>query len=79
MMKLWFEKHEKFHYQLWDFEDDEIEDFEGYELIEVPEEGDRNDMAWLFPLRGPGEFRDLAERKKKRKNKKNKNKKGKKN
>ena len=54
MMKLWFEKHEKYHYQLYEFEDDEIEDFEGHELIEVPEEEDKNDMAWLFPQKGPG-------------------------
>jgi hypothetical protein len=49
MMKLWFENHQKFHYQLYEFEDDDIEDFEGWDLIEVPDEQDHNDMAWLFP------------------------------
>lgn len=38
LMKLWFEKHQNFHYQLYDFEDDDIEDFEGWDLIEMPEE-----------------------------------------
>ena len=40
MMKLWFEKHQKFHYQLYEFEDDDIEDFEGWDLIDNPEEQD---------------------------------------
>jgi len=34
---------------LHEFEDDDIEDFEGFDLIEVPESVDHNDMAWLFP------------------------------
>lgn len=38
---------------MYDFEDDEIEDFEGWDLIEVPEEKDRSDMSWLFPTKGP--------------------------
>jgi len=46
-------------------------------LIEVPEEKDTNDMAWLFPSRGPGEFKDKVEKQKRKKAKKNK-KKGKK-
>jgi len=38
-------------------------------LIEVPEEQDHNDMAWLFPQRGPGKFKDLTKKKKKNKGK----------
>eukprot|EP00347_Sterkiella_histriomuscorum_P005171 403357623 len=76
MMKLWFEKHQKFHYQLYEFEDDEIEDFEGWELIENPEEQDQNDMAWLFPQKGPGAYRDLAKKKTKKGKGKGKGKKG---
>ena len=66
LMKLWFEKHQKFHYQLYEFEEDDIEDFEGWDLIDNPEEQDQNDMAWLFPQKGPGQFRDLATKKKKK-------------
>ena len=67
MMKLWFENHQKFHYQLYEFEDDDIEDFEGWDLIEVPDEQDHNDMAWLFPQKGPGKFKDINKKKKKSK------------
>ena len=38
LMKLWFELHEKYHYQLSEHDDDDIEDFEGHDLIELPEE-----------------------------------------
>lgn len=58
---------------MYDFEDDDIEEFEGHDLIEVPEEKDTNDMTWLFPSKGPGEFKDLN-KKKKKKSKKNKKK-----
>ena len=71
MQKLWFEKHQKFHYQLYDHEGDEIEDFEGWDLLDVPEEQDPNEMSWLFPRRGPT---PLEKEKKKRKKKKNKSK-----
>jgi predicted membrane protein len=37
-MKLWFEKHQNYHYQLYEHEDDEIEDFEGHDLIEMQPE-----------------------------------------
>ena len=74
MMKLWFENHQKFHYQLYEFEDDEIENFEGHDLIDVPEEQDTNDMTWLFPQKGPGKFKNL-DKKKKKKNKAGKKKK----
>ena len=57
---------------MYEFEDDDIEDFEGHDLIEMPEEGDTNDMTWLFPQKGPGKFKDLDKKKKKKKNKKNK-------
>ena len=77
MMKLWFENHQKFHYHLYDFEEDEYDEFEGYDLFEVPEDGDQNDMTWLFPQRGPGNFKEEVELKKKKKAAR-KNKKGKK-
>lgn len=67
MMKLWFENHQKFHYQLYEFEDDDYENFEGYDLIDVPDEQDTNDMTWLFPQRGPGNFKEELELKKKKK------------
>lgn len=69
LMKLWFEKHQRFHYHLYEFEEDDIEDFEGWDLIDVPEDQDRNDMAWLFPQRGPGQFKKLKDKKKTKKNK----------
>jgi hypothetical protein len=34
---------------VWTLEQDDIEDFEGWDLIDVPQEQDQNDMAWLFP------------------------------
>ena len=52
-----------------DFEDDEIEDFEGHELFEYDEGPDAEDMAWLFPAKGPGKFKDLKNKKKKKKGK----------
>jgi len=60
---------------LYDFEDDDIEDFEGYNMIEVNEEVDRDDDTWLFPPKGPGEFKDLKKKKSKKakKGKKKKN------
>lgn len=50
---MWFEKHQKFYYQLHEHEDDDITDYEGHDLIEVREEGDPNEMSWLFPRKGP--------------------------
>lgn len=67
MMKLWFENHQKFHYQLYEHEDDDYETFEGYDLIDMPDEQDTNDMTWLFPQRGPGNFKEELELKKKKK------------
>ena len=60
------------HTSLFDFEDDEIEDFEGWDLIEVQAEKDRDDMTWLFPTKGPGKFKKGGKKGKK----KNKGKKG---
>ena len=57
-----------------DFEDDDIEDFEGYDLFDYDEGPDAEDMTWLFPAKGPGKFKD----KKKKNKKKKKGKKGKK-
>jgi hypothetical protein len=63
LLKLWFEKHQKFHYQLHEHEDDDITDYEGHNLIDVREEGDPNEMSWLFPRRGPS---PIPKKKKKR-------------
>lgn len=65
MCKLWFENHQKYHYQLYDFDKDDVEDFEGWDLIDTPAEQDSNDMAWLFPQKGPGQFKDVNKKKKK--------------
>ena len=54
-------------YTLSEFEDDEIEEFEGWDAIEMREDPDAEDMTWLFPTKGPGEFKDLKKRKKKKK------------
>lgn len=69
-MKLDLVNLQKHHYSLTEFEEDEIEEFEGWDLVELREDPDAEDMTWLFPSRGPGEFKDLkekAERKKKAK------------
>ena len=58
------------HTSLFDFEDDEIEDFEGWDLIEVQAEKDRDDMTWLFPTKGPGKFKKGGKKGKKNKGKK---------
>ena len=50
-----------------DFEDDDIEDFEGYDLFDYDEGPDAEDMTWLFPAKGPGKFKDLDKKKKKKK------------
>ena len=55
--------------------EDEIEDFEGWDIFDYEEDQDPDDMGWLFPKTGPGEFRHLKDKKKK---KTKKNKKGKK-
>ena len=55
---------------MWQHDGDEIEHFEGYDLIEHKAEVDSDDMNWLFPPKGPGEFKNMA--KKKKKSKKNK-------
>ena len=54
------------HTSLYDFEDDEIEDFEGWDVIEVPAEKDRDDMTWLFPTKGPGKFKKKSKKGKKK-------------
>jgi hypothetical protein len=79
-MRLWFEKHQRAYHELSEFEDDDIEDFAGHDLIEDDddEEVDQNDMSWLHPPKGPGEFKNLKKKKKGRKNKKKKGKKNKK-
>ena len=51
-------------FSLNDFEDDDIEDFEGWDALEIQEDPDADDMTWLFPTKGPGQFRDLNKKKK---------------
>lgn len=68
-MKLDIDKLQGNHYSLSDFEDDEIEDFEGHDLFEYKEGPDPEDMAWLFPQKGPGKFKDLKKKKKVKKGK----------
>ena len=65
-MKLDIDKLQQFHFSLSDFEEDEIEDFEGWDIFDYEEDGDPDDMGWLFPKTGPGEFRHLKDRKKKK-------------
>jgi hypothetical protein len=60
---------------LYEFEDDDIEDFEGHDLVEAPEEVDAEDMSWLFPPKGPGEFKKKKSKGKKKKKKGKKSKK----
>lgn len=69
-MRLWFEKHQRNFNELADFEDDDIENFEGHDILDDEEEDDGDDMAWLHPPKGPGEFRNLKKKKKKNKKKK---------
>ena len=63
---------------MYEHEDDDVEDFAGHELVEPPSDVDTDDMSYLFPTTGPGEFRKLRDKKKKKKGKKNKKKKSKK-
>jgi len=78
MMRLWFDQHQRHHFSLADFEGDDIEEFEGHALIEEAEQPDEEDMSWLFPPKGPGEFKNLKKKKRGKKGKKGKKKKGKK-
>jgi len=78
-MKLDIDKAQHNHFSLSEFEDDEIEDFEGHDLFEYDEGPDAEDMAWLFPAKGPGKFKDLKNKKKKKKKGKGKKKPAKKN
>jgi hypothetical protein len=73
--RIWLELHQRYYTSLYDFEDDEIEDFEGHELVEPPPEVDAEDMTWLFPAKGPGEFKDKYNKKDKKDKKKKKKKK----
>jgi len=68
-MKLDIDKLQNNHYSLSEFEDDDIEDFEGYDLFEYNEGPDAEDMAWLFPQKGPGKFKVDKKKKKGKKGK----------
>lgn len=75
-MKIWYDKHAKFFSTLENFEDDDVEDFAGYDMIESPDYVDEDDTSWLFGApKGPGEFKKLRDKKKKKKGKKKKSKK----
>jgi hypothetical protein len=69
-MRLWAEKHQIYWSELYNFEDDDIEDFAGHDHIEQAESVDAEDMTWLFPQRGPGKFKNIKKKGKKKKNKK---------
>ena len=71
-MKLDIDKLQQNHYSLSEFEEDDIEDFEGYDLFEYDEGPDAEDMTWLFPAKGPGKFKDHEKKKKAKKKKKSK-------
>lgn len=78
-MRIWFEKLQNHYSSLSNFEDDDIEDFAGHDLIEEEEDETTDDNTWLFPPKGPGEFKKLRNKKKKaKKGKKTKKKKSKK-
>ena len=77
-MKLDIDKLQRHHHSLSDFEDDDIEDFEGHDLFDYDEGPDAEDMTWLFPAKGPGKYKDLDKKKKKKKKKSKKTKKAKK-
>jgi len=66
--KLNLAKMAEVHSTLYDFENDEIEDFEGWDLFEVEEAKDRDDMTFLFPKVGPNKGK--AKKKKVKKTKK---------
>ena len=51
---------------MWEFDGDLIEDFEGFDLIERREDPDTDDMSWLFPTKGPGDYKNLDKKKKKK-------------
>ena len=75
LMRLWFEKHQRNFYDLSEFEGDDIEDFEGHDVFEHEEQEEEDEMAWLNPPKGPGEFKNLKKKKKKgKKGRKGKNK-----
>jgi hypothetical protein len=48
-------------------------------LFEDDEDEDSDEMAWLFPEKGPGKFKDLQKKKKKVKKKKRGKKRGRRN
>lgn len=71
-MRIWFDVHQRHFHSLENFEEDDIEDFAGHDMMEEEEDQELlDDQTWLFPPKGPGEFAHL-------KNKKKKGKKGKK-
>lgn len=80
MMRLWWERHNRYLYDLQEFEGDDIEEFAGWNIADDDDDEDddpnnSDDITWLFPEKGPGKFKDLAKKKKKKKGKKKKGKK----
>ena len=72
--KIWFDRHMQHFSALDNFEDDDIEDFEGHDFIEVEEREEKDDADWLHPPKGPGNFAKLKDKKKKKKGGKKKKK-----
>lgn len=64
--KLNLNKLAEVHSTLFDFDGDEIEDFEGWNLIDVDADKDRDDMTWLFPTKGPGKLKKSKKNKKRK-------------
>jgi hypothetical protein len=62
-MKIWFDKHAQYFGSLENFEQDDVA---GFDMIESPETRDEDDTSWLFPPKGPGEFKKLKNKKKKK-------------
>ena len=63
-MKLDLVNHEREHFSLVEHEDD-IDDFEGHDLVDRRPEVDSDDMSWLHPTKGPGQFKQRKKKSKK--------------
>jgi hypothetical protein len=63
-MRLDLVNHEREHHLLAEH-DDAIEDFEGHELVDKRPEIDADDMSWLHPPKGPGQFKQRKKKGKK--------------
>ena len=66
-MRLDLVNHENVHYSLWSFKEDSVDDFEGHDLVDRRPQPDAEDMSWLFPPKGPGEFKQRKKKSKRAK------------